>query len=284
MKNNFIIEPGLYKDQIILTGSWTKDVEAYIRQHGITELCLNHAKGWTGDSIDFLETIADQIEVFTLLDFHIKDITPIHLLRNLKSIDIQTYCNTKLDFSNFPKLKKCGFYWRKNVVLGVLPSIEDLFIYKYKHEDLSLLYGLKNLRRLRIKFSSQLDSLKGINSLAHLEVLELALCSKLESLDEVWKLGSLKELALDTCKKVSNIKGIESLHQLRKLALNNCGKIDSLKPIATLRNLEEVYFYESTNVEDGDINFLLDLPLLKKIAYQDRKHYSLKRDVFEKKL
>jgi hypothetical protein len=41
-------------------------------------------------------------------------------------------------------------------------------------------------------------------------------------------------------------------------------------------------FYESTNVLDGDLSPLKDLPKLKHVAFMERPHYSLTREELPK--
>ena len=60
----------------------------------------------------------------------------------------------------------------------------------------------------------------------------------------------------------------------------NCGEIDSMKPLAELVELSEVFFHESTNILDGNLNMLKNLPNLRDISFQERRHYNLKRKDF----
>jgi hypothetical protein len=74
---------------------------------------------------------------------------------------------------------------------------------------------------------------------------------------------------------------VRSLLCLKKLFLNNCGDIQSLRPIQSLKDLEWVIFYESTNVLDGDLTPILHLKKLSRLSFQNRRHYSHKREEFE---
>jgi hypothetical protein len=61
--------------------------------------------------------------------------------------------------------------------------------------------------------------------------------------------------------------------------VNNCGDIETLKPLSRLTSLEWVTFSESTNIVDGDLSSLFQMRL-SRIAFQNRRHYSHKREAF----
>ena len=65
------------------------------------------------------------------------------------------------------------------------------------------------------------------------------------------------------------------MKNLRELLVLDCGPIESLAPLRGVP-LETLFFYESTNIRDGDLGVLLDLPHLKGTAFADRRHYSHK--------
>jgi len=87
-------------------------------------------------------------------------------------------------------------------------------------------------------------------------------------------------LNIDTCKAIDSIEEVGSLPRLRKLNLNNDGNIESLKPLDNLKGLELVVFYESTNILDGDLTPLWRQKNLSRVSFQNRKHYSHKREDF----
>jgi len=73
---------------------------------------------------------------------------------------------------------------------------------------------------------------------------------------------------------------LSSLVNLGILHLNDDGILESLGPIALLANLREVLFYETTNIADGNLAMLKKLPQLEKVSFQNRRHYSHKREDF----
>jgi hypothetical protein len=52
------------------------------------------------------------------------------------------------------------------------------------------------------------------------------------------------------------------------------GKIPTLRFLSRLQNLEEIIFWEDTNVVDGDVGLLLKLPKLKNAGFRNRRHYT----------
>jgi hypothetical protein len=91
-------------------------------------------------------------------------------------------------------------------------------------------------------------------------------------------LTELVELEITNCPRLERIDVVARLAELQKLTLGNNGKVESLKPLRGLRNLHWLTFPESTNIVDGDLTPLLELPSLRKVAFQNRRHYSHRRE------
>lgn len=56
--------------------------------------------------------------------------------------------------------------------------------------------------------------------------------------------------------------------------LADLGEIASLRPLAWLTKIEKLFLVESTNVADGDLSPLMELPHLDHVSFLDRPHYS----------
>src|SRR5262249_11900376 len=121
---------------------------------------------------------------------------------------------------------------------------------------------------------------EGLRPLARLRSLRLANLKRLQSLAGLEALTNLEELEIHTCRAFTSIEEVGALSRLRKLLLNNDGKIASLKPIDKLSDLQWVLFYESTNIVDGDLSPLLRLKKLSRLSFQNRRHYSHRREEF----
>jgi hypothetical protein len=62
---------------------------------------------------------------------------------------------------------------------------------------------------------------------------------------------------------------------LRRLKLSDCAPMADLKWTQPLRKLDMLSFV-GTNVEDGDLMALLELPSLQYAGTMDKKHYNIK--------
>src|SRR5437879_3090775 len=101
---------------------------------------------------------------------------------------------------------------------------------------------------------------------------------RLTSLSGIEGLANLEELEIHTCRAIATIDEVGSLSALKKLHLNNDGDIESLKPLEKLSGLESVLFYESTNIRDGDLSPLLRQKNLARVSFQNRRHYTHRRE------
>jgi internalin A len=144
--------------------------------------------------------------------------------------------------------------------------------------DLISLMPLTRLRILRLAGGRKLASLDGIEAFSALEelrLLDLRALSDIEALSGV--ADSLWSLDFNTCRRITRLNALASLRRLTRLLVINCGEIESLGPIAQLP-LKVLHFYESTNIRDGRLDVLRDLPDLTDTSFANRRHYSHTRD------
>lgn len=275
MKSALEVEDGKYGPRLIVRSSWHSELGEYIRRYQIKELELNYAKGWKGDDLSFLSAVP-HLEAFKIIDWKINDITPIHYLPKLKSLEVSTYCKTEIDFLRFPDLEKCSLEWRaKAKSLFKCKDLRTLFLNRYTGKDTASLSGLVGLQSLSLA-NSPVRELNGLSTLKRLSFLGLYRLRKLESISGLSDLTNLETLELNVCRKVRNIDGIVKLHRLRRLQLCDDGDIDSLAGLESLQSLESFFFYGSTNIVDGDLSPLTQLNHLSNLSFKDRKHYSHK--------
>lgn len=275
----FILEHGIYGSRITMTGPWSPGVADYMQREGVRELYLNHARGWSGTTLDFLEAVPELI-AFSILDFTIKDVTPIHRLRMLRALEVSTYCNTAIDFRRFSQLESCIFYWRGgSESLFDRTTVRRLFLHRYGGSSSEPFARLVGLQELSIA-NSDLREVVHVTALKNLKLLGLYNLKRLTSLRGLEQLGQLEALEVNGCKAIERIDELAALAHLRRLQLNDDGAIASLSPLRAAIHLEEVLFYESTNITDGDLRPLTALPRLQHISFQNRRHYSHKRENF----
>lgn len=53
------------------------------------------------------------LQLINILHMKISSVDPIHLLRELRALEVTTYCKTEIGFSAFPRLEQCVMEWRR---------------------------------------------------------------------------------------------------------------------------------------------------------------------------
>lgn len=272
-------EEGLYGKRAVATSAWAQQTTDYLLRNGIKELELNAAKGWKGSDLSFLAKLP-ALNSLKIIDFQISSVGPIHSLRELRHLEVSTYCQTEIKFSAFPQLQECALEWRSGArSLFDCLTLKRLFVNRYDGRDAKPFAQLASLESLAI-LNAPLENIQGLGSLGNLRTLRLANLKRLTSLTGVEHLENLEELDVNTCRAIGSIEQLSALSRLKSLNLNNVGAVESLKPLEHLSNLESVVFYESTNILDGDLSPLLDRKRLTRVSFQDRRHYSHRREEF----
>lgn len=275
------LENGLYGRRAVITSAWSDRMTTYVKDHEITELELNHAKGWHGHDLMFLLELPHLVSL-QIIDMRISDVTPIHSLHALKALGVITYCTTEINFRAFPALEDCSLEWRpKAQSLFECKTLETLFVNRYSGKDVTPFANLTELESLAI-LNAPIDSLRGLERLQKLRRLRLANLRRISSLAGIETLNQLEELEIHTCRGFSSIKELRPLTNLRTLSLSNNGNIESFRPLERLARLESLVFYESTNVLDGDLSPVWNLRKLSNVSFQNRRHYSHRREDFRR--
>ena len=273
------LENGEYGRRAVATSTWSQNMTDYVLDNGIVDVELNDGKGWRGSDISFLANLP-HLESFTIIDLKMSSIEAIHCLRQLRAVKLITYCKTEIRFSAFPRLEKCALEWRsKASSLFECTTLKELFVNRYNGTDVAPFTKLVNLEYLAI-LNAPVQSLHGLGTLKRLRSLRLANLRRLSSLAGIEGLANLEELEIHTCRAITSINEVSVLSRLQKFQLNNDGDIESLKPIAKLACLKWMSFYESTNILDGDLTPLLYQKTLSRVTFQNRRHYSHRREEF----
>lgn len=273
------VENGQYGRRAVVASAWSDRMTTYVKDHEICEVELNREKGWRGNDLLFLAELPHLLSL-QILDLKISDVTPIHSLHALKTLGVITYCTTEINFRAFANLEDCSLEWRpKAQSLFHCKTLKKLFVNRYSGKDIAPFTKLTELESLSI-LNAPIASLRGLDRLKKLRRLRLGNLRMMSSLGGLEGLTQLEELEVHTCRGFSSIKELEHLVSLRKLSLSNNGDIKSFKPVARLARLESLVFYESTNVLDGDLSPILGLRELSNLSFQNRRHYSHRREDF----
>jgi len=172
--------------------------------------------------------------------------------------------------------------WRKGCdTLFDCKNLKKLFINKFDKKNTELFVKLGEIENITL-LNSPIENLDGIYYLSYLTRLRIANLKNIQSLKGIEKLINLIELEIVKCKNIKDISNIFKLQNLKKLFILDNGVISSIKGIENITELNTFLFYESTNIADGDLMPLLKLKKLSDISYQNRKHYTHKREDFGK--
>src|SRR5579864_5919894 len=197
------LEDGEYGRRAVITSSWAPEMSRFLLANDILELELNYAKGWHGNDLLFLEGLP-HLRGFKIIDWGISSVQPIHFLRELRALDVMTYCKTAIRFSEFPQLEDCGLEWRpKCESLFSCATLRKLFVNCYKKKDLDAFSELISLESLAI-LNAPVGNLRGLSPLKRLRHLRLGNLRRLTSLAGIEGLAALEELNVDTCRRISS--------------------------------------------------------------------------------
>jgi len=279
VKTKFKVIEGVYGPRLEMHSPWTSQIEKIISKRGIVELELNDGKGWKGMDVRFLKSSNLQnLKALEILDFLVDNVEDIHHLHDIKHLEVSTYCKTPIDFTAFPQLESVAIEWRANSKsIFKAHTLREVFVNNYTGSSLKPFAELDQLESLRLK-SPRIREIGDLSTLRKLRDFALVNATRLTSLEGIQVLKTLEHFEANHNRRISNIEQIGSLTELRHLEIWDNREIDTLRPLLSLKNLEELFFYESTNIVDGDVACLMQLPKLRKTSFQNRRHYNCKRE------
>jgi hypothetical protein len=224
--------------------------------------------------LGFLKDFPDLL--FLEIDGHKQRINPRHLdgLANLRGLKISTPIGG-VDFSCFPELEAFWGDWHPdNRGIARCNELRRLNISHYNppSRDLAEFAGLIRLEDLGI-VQTNLASLAGIEAMEDVRYLQIAYAPKLASLDALADHDSIREIEFETVKQIQSYAPLAKIRRLRRLLLSKCAPMPNLQWMAGMKHLDFFTFVE-TNVIDGNLSVLLQLPRLCVVGTLDKKHYS----------
>lgn len=273
---------GDYGTQAIVIGEFRPEMLDEFKNKKVTELYLNTAKGWKPTNLSFLEDCQDLVGLYLVgVGPRYGDINfdKIHSLNKLKYLRTEAnYLKEEIRFDAFPDLEETSIDWRPKVksVFNCV-KLKNIFINHYKGKDLNAFANLTNLEELSL-LNSPLESLNGIEKLTKLKKIRFGNLRKLTSLSGIESLTNLESFSIQGSKKIQSIDEVANLVNLTFLNFSANADIETLKPIANLKKLKIITLYGSTNIEDGDMTPLLNIPNLD-ASFQNRSHYSHAKSV-----
>jgi len=201
-------------------------------------------------------------------------------LGNLVQIVINYPQTQSIPFASLARLRVCGLCWTPAMKdLWNTPSLKVLSLGEYKGKTAKDISQIKTLQNLELS-NSPLSDFGDLYRLGDLRFLGVYYHRKMETLEDIALVKTLEVLAVEACKKITRLDPLVNLKRLRVLSLTNMGEIESLGPLGSLTNLEEVYFFESTRILDGDLSVLKSLPKLRRVGFNNRRSYSHRLEDF----
>jgi hypothetical protein len=198
-------------------------------------------------------------------------------LENLRGLRIDTP-GAGIDFACFPELEVFVGDWHvDNCNLDRSQELRRLSVWQFKPRtaDLSMLANITRLEQLEIT-QTTISSLEGLETLQDLRYFSLCYAAKLQSLDPLTSSGTeIRELEIQNAKKIASYQPIAAVSRLRRLILSSCAPMADLKWTKGMDYLD-FFSFVNTNVEDGDLSPLLNLPKLRYAGTMDKRHHNYK--------
>jgi hypothetical protein len=204
-------------------------------------------------------------------------ITPVNFLTGLVRLNLATAYGGTLNLAGMTALERCFLEWGKgSESVAECPNLQYLYVNRYPGTDVSVFAGLPRLGALRIGNARRLVSVSALSGLA-LRGVGLYYCTKLTSVAGV-STEALVKLDANTCKAVNDWEGVADSDSLRYVGLQNLGPVPSIRAFQACGKLEFLWFPESTDVSDGGVAWLAEVPTLRKTGFQNRRHYDATRE------
>lgn len=206
--------------------------------YGLTELELTDMSIQL-TSLEGLEQ-AVNLTKFTLFGQEHLDLTPLHSLTGLKSLNIIGRSSVSFDelipFVGIEELTLEGVYLDDVTELSMFNQLKRLNLSGNHIDDATPLAGLTSLEELNLS-NNPISTIPSLSGLTQLQSLDLSI-TNIKDLTPVSSLSTLKELNIANT-EVSSLEPIQSLTMLKEIVFNNT-KVISINPLAKLTQLEKV--------------------------------------------
>lgn len=260
---------------LMVKGPWRAELAAYVNEYGIKALYFNSSLGWKGEDFSFLAELPD-IEELNILTSTASGLTALESLKRLEDLSLTCATKDKVDFTQLSALTSCYLYWwtgAQSIVYCV--GLEEAYFDKIKLKDFNALGELKALKKLTLA-NTPMTSLAFLSELRALRELALLNCKKIDSFEPIASCQGLSRLTISGSKQLATIDFLASQSGLEILDLSDNGDLDDIQVLRHLTDLKAFSFAGSTNVIDGDLSPLEQLPKLAMLMFQPRRHYSHK--------
>jgi hypothetical protein len=163
------------------------------------------------------------------------------------------------------------------------PATRRLDVFDSAPASLADIPPSEKLEALDVGGARRWTSLAGLERFPHLRTLSISQGSRLRDLSALAAAPQLEALSLHGCRRVEDLARAQTCPVLKRLWIDDGDEIPSIAFLRHLPNLRSVGLTGSTNVVDGDLTPLLDLPALDQLAVARRRHYRPRvRELFER--
>ena len=260
-----------------LKGPWHRKIPDYLRANNVRGLQLGFRDGFRCNDPACLS------ELPFITWFSLPHETPdgdferpqVEQLSGLKHLNAMGRAWQSIDFTAFPDLVSCHLQFQPNLrSIFTAQSLRLLKIYGLKKDAAEHLAALATLENLELAHSG-IRNLAPLQGMDHLERLSLNVCRHLENFDNLESLQSLQCLHISEVNCLRDLEKIASLRNLEVLNLTDVGEIASLEPLGALKNLKALWVAgRNTQIVDGDLSVLTELPKLAMLTLVPNRHYS----------
>lgn len=272
---DFVVEQRPDGPTLVVTGAWSEAAADAIRRGQAERLWLNHARGFSEPSLDFLSDLP--VRSLLILDRRLRDLTPVARLGDtLEELRVQSSGRSRVPLAALPRLRVLSAHWQqvRDSIAAHGARLESAYLGGFVGPDLRPLASLTALESLELPNTRRVVTLDGADALSSLTSLRVAYAAGLVDITHIRaRAPTLRVFELQNCPHVDQLGGVEALQSVVHFGINACGDIESLAPLRFLKNLELFHAWGSTRVVDGDLSALAALPRLRELRMVDRRGY-----------
>ena len=268
----------------IFSGNWGKQFIISQRVNSsLVRLMQNEHVGhvvllglWVAKNIDlsFLRELPE-LRAIGISSYEPIDWRPLQTLHQLEHLSLTTKAVSPqpIDFTKFSNLRECELSWHSQWSSVLQAStIRHLAIEDSKKVAS---FDLTKLPSLNEFFAVRCNGLRELvfERSQRLRSLKIARCRSFCNVTPRKAIADLEFLYLEAWSRF-DLNTIGKMKSLRRLWLNALGKIPSIRFLKGCKNLQRLMFHFGTNVLDGDLAVLQELPHLRKATYdRTKRHY-----------